>query len=748
MKKSYSSFPLEKKNLSDFVEAAYLQYAMYVILDRALPHVGDGLKPVQRRIVYAMSELGLKSNAKYKKSARTVGDVIGKFHPHGDSACYEAMVLMAQAFSYRYPLIDGQGNWGSLDDPKSFAAMRYTESRLSAYAHTLLQELEQGTVDWIANFDGTLYEPILLPARVPNILLNGATGIAVGMATDIPPHNLNEVVTACIYILDHPDATLEAVCEYLPAPDFPTGGEIISTRAELIEMYRSGAGSLRQRATYKKEKDGIIITSLPYQVSGSKIIEQIALQMQQKKLPWLEDVRDESDHENALRIVLIPRSNRIDVERLMSHLFATTELEKSHKVNLNMIGLDGKPKIKNLLALLNEWLLFRHQTVIRRLEHRLNKIKERLHILEGLIITYLHLDEVIGIIRKEDFPQMILMKQFKLTELQAEAILEIKLRQLAKLEEIAIRREENQLTQEKASLIDLLHSPAQLKNLIKEELLKEADMHSDPRRSLLAERKPAEAMEASALVPAEPITVILSEKGWVRAAKGYDTDPLQLNYKEGDKFKSAAYGKSNQFAIFFDARGQAFSLPASSLPSARSQGEPLTSRIKSTAPYFHAVTLGPAEQKVLLATDRGYGFMATLDTLYSKNKNGKAIIKMDEGEKILPIYPVSNLNRDHVMVITNKGHLLIFKASELPLLVKGKGNKLIDLSTALYKKHIEYVIHVFIWHGEENLILKNGSERLTLTPKALTAYQGRRAQRGGLLPRAFQRIEMASLKLP
>ncbi|MCC2666258.1 MAG: parC [Gammaproteobacteria bacterium] len=730
----------EQQPLEVFTEQAYLNYSMYVILDRALPHIGDGLKPVQRRIVYAMSELGLKSTAKYKKSARTVGDVLGKFHPHGDTACYEAMVLMAQNFSYRYPLIDGQGNWGSPDDPKSFAAMRYTESRLSRYAQLLLQELEQGTVDWGANFDGTLEEPLVLPARLPNLLLNGVTGIAVGMATDILPHNLREVANACIHLLDHPKATVETVCELIPAPDFPTGGEIITPKAELLQMYKTGNGVVRQRAVYVMEEGEIVITALPYQVSGSKIIEQIAAQMQQKKLPLVDDVRDESDHENATRIVISPRSNRVDVEALMSHLFATTSLENTYRVNMNVIGLNGKPQVKNLVALLKEWLDFRAATVTRRLQHRLTKVADRLHILDGLLIAYLNIDEVIRIIRREDEPKAVLIKKFKLSEIQAEAILELKLRHLAKLEEMTIRTEQENLQKEKLELEELLSKPEKFKKLLKTEMSQDAKDYGDARRSLLVQREQAAALSVTEITPTEPVTVILSEKGWIRAAKGHEIDVMGLSYKAGDQFRAVAKGKSNQLAVVLDSTGQAFSLMASELPSARRQGEPLSSKVKSSAPSFDALTIGTPDQKVLLASDSGYGFIAKLEDLHSKNKNGKAVLKVPEQGHVLPIYAVEDLKKDQIVAVTNIGRLLVFAASELPELAKGKGNKIIDVPSAKYEKKEEFVVGAGVIQAGGTVTVVNGDRKLNLSAKDLSNYVGKRAQRGSNLPRGFQRV--------
>jgi topoisomerase-4 subunit A len=731
---------VESQPLSLFAEQAYLNYSMYVILDRALPHIGDGLKPVQRRIVYAMSELGLKSTAKYKKSARTIGDVLGKFHPHGDAACYEAMVLMAQDFSYRYTLVDGQGNWGSPDDPKSFAAMRYTEAKLSKYSQALLSELGQGTVDWSPNFDGTLDEPKTLPARVPNLLLNGTTGIAVGMATDIPPHNLNEVVNACIHLLDNPKATLQELCQFVPGPDYPTEAEIITPLAELQEMYATGHGSIRARAVFEIENGEVVITALPHQVSGAKIIEQIAAQMQAKKLPMVDDVRDESDHENAVRVVISPRSNRVDVNAIMSHLFSTTDLERTYRVNMNVIGLNGKPQVKSLPTILNEWLKFRTETVTRRLQYRLEKVTKRLHILEGLLVAFLNLDEVIRIIRYEDAPKAALIETFKLTDTQAEAILELKLRHLAKLEEQKITGEQAELAAEKANLEQTLGSKARMKTLVKKELQQAVAEYGDERRSPIVTREEAAAIDMTKLTPAESVTVVLSEAGWARSAKGHDVDPKALNYKSGDKFKSAAQGKSNQPAIFFDASGRAFSLLASSLPSARSLGEPLTSRVKSNAGGFDEVIMGNSDDKVLLASDAGYGFVGTIEDLITKNKSGKAVLKVPEGGHVLTIYPVNDLKKDLIVAVSNIGRLLIFPVGELPELAKGKGNKIINIPSAKFKTKEEFVVDVAVVNPKQNIKLYSGGRHITLKHKDLEHYYGQRAQRGNKLPRGYQRV--------
>lgn len=727
---------IEKKPLSEFTEHAYLNYSMYVILDRALPHITDGLKPVQRRIIYAMSELGLKNTAKFKKSARTIGDVIGKFHPHGESACYEAMVLMAQPFSYRYPLVHGQGNFGSPDDPKSFAAMRYTESKLSAFADTLLSEVEQGTTDWIPNFDGTLSEPSLLPSRLPHILLNGTTGIAVGMATDIPPHNLKEVVDACIHLLDHPKATLQDICEFIPAPDYPTAAEIITPREDIFNIYKTGVGTLRLRGVYKIEDGDIVITALPYQVSGDKILEQIAHQMREKKLQMVEDLRDESDHENPTRLVIIPKSNRVDTEALMNHLFATTDLEKTVKINLNMIGLDNRPQVKNLLLLLTEWLSYRTHTVTKRLQFRLEKILSRLHLLEGLLIAYLNIDEVIHIIRHEDEPKLMLIKKFKLSELQAEAILELKLRNLAKLEEFEIKREQKELSDEKSDLEKILGSEKLLKNLIKQELKDDCKKYGDARRSPIIARAQAQVFTQTELVPQEAMTVILSEMGWIRAAKGHEIDAENLSYKSGDKLKSVVYGKSHHQAVLIDSTGRTYSQYIHTLPSARGQGEPLTSRFNPPmGASFTGLLTGEDTQKVLLASSAGYGFVTVLSELYCKNKSGKAILKCPDKSFVLSPCMVNNVETDLLAVTTNTGQCLIFPVKTLPELPKGKGNKLLAL------KKGEEVSGIAVLTPEQSLLIKNGSHKLTLKPQQWESYKGERAQRGGKLPRGFLKVD-------
>ena len=733
---------VERRSLADFTEQAYLNYSMYVIMDRALPHIGDGLKPVQRRIVYAMSELGLDADSKHKKSARTVGDVLGKFHPHGDSACYEAMVLMAQPFSYRYTLVDGQGNWGAPDDPKSFAAMRYTEARLSRYSEVLLSELGQGTADWVPNFDGTLDEPAVLPARLPNILLNGTTGIAVGMATDVPPHNLREVAAACVRLLDEPKATVEQLCEHIQGPDYPTEAEIITPRAELLKIYESGRGSIRMRAVYRVEDGDIVVTALPHQVSGAKVLEQIAAQMQAKKLPMVADLRDESDHENPCRIVIIPRSNRIDLDELMQHLFATTDLESSYRVNVNIIGLDGRPQLKNLRALLLEWLEFRIATVRRRLKFRLDKVERRLHLLDGLLVAFLNLDEVIHIIRTEDQPKQALIARFDLTEIQADYILETRLRQLARLEEMKIRGEQEELLKEQAKLQALLGSDAKLRKLVRSELIKDAETYGDDRRSPIVARAEAKALSENELMPTEPVTVVLSEKGWVRCAKGHDIDATGLSYKAGDGFKVAAAGRSNQFAVFIDSTGRSYSVAAHTLPSARGQGEPLTGRL--TPPpgaSFECVLLPDDDALYVIASDAGYGFVVKGEDLQAKNKAGKALLSLPNGAKVLAPRPVADREQNWLAAVTTEGRLLVFKISDLPQLGKGKGNKIIGVPGERVASREEFVTDMAVLSDGATLVLQAGKRTLSLKGDDLEHYKGDRGRRGNKLPRGFQRVD-------
>lgn len=733
----------ERIPLKEYAERAYLDYSMYVVLDRALPFLGDGLKPVQRRIVYAMSELGLAAAAKPKKSARTVGDVIGKFHPHGDSACYEAMVLMAQPFSYRYPLIDGQGNFGSPDDPKSFAAMRYTESKLNPIAEVLLGELAQGTVDWTPNFDGTLEEPAWLPARLPHVLLNGSMGIAVGMATDIPPHNLREVASACIHLLDEPDAGIDALMEHVRGPDYPTEAEIITPRDELRAMYETGTGSVRARAVYRRENGNVVITALPHQVSPSKILEQIAAQMRAKKLPMLEDLRDESDHENPIRLVLVPRSSRVDLDETMQHLFATTDLEKSFRVNLNMIGLDGRPQVKNLKAILVEWLRFRTDTVTRRLNHRLAKVERRLHLLEGLRVAYLNLDEVIRIIRTEEEPRAVLMARFGLSEEQTDYILETRLRQLARLEEMKIAAERDALEEERARINVLLKSRAKLRGLIKDELRADAEKHGDARRSPLVEREAAHALDESALVVSEPVTVVLSRKGWARAAKGHDVDAAALGYREGDACLAAVRGRSNQQAVFIDSGGRSYATPAHTLPSARGNGEPLTGRFSPPAgTAFEAVAIGDNDTRLVLASDFGYGFVTRFESMLSNKKAGKQVINLPDDAHVLQPATSTDPARDRIVVVTSEGHLLMFSVAELPELDKGKGNKLIEIPRAKLLKGEERVAGIAVVPEDKGEVtLYAGQRKLTLKWSDLVAFGGNRATRGGLLPRGLRHVD-------
>ncbi len=732
---------VESRPLSDYAEQAYLDYSMYVILDRALPHIGDGLKPVQRRIVYAMSELGLKASAKYKKSARTVGDVIGKFHPHGDSAAYEAMVLMAQPFSYRYPLVDGQGNWGSADDPKSFAAMRYTESKLSKYADVLLSELGQGTANWRPNFDATMEEPEILPARVPNVLLNGTTGIAVGMATDIPPHNLNEVVSACLHLLESPKATIPELMEFIKAPDFATEAEIITSQADILNTYETGRGSVKMRAIWNKEDGDIIVTALPFQASGSKILEQIAAQMRNKKLPMVEDLRDESDHENPTRLVITPRSNRVDIDALMDHLFASTDLERSYRINMNIIGIDGRPSVMNLRQILKEWLSFRIDVTRRRLDYRLQKVDKRLHLLDGLLIAFLNIDEVIHIIRTEDEPKPALIARFGLSDIQAEYILDTKLRQLARLEEFKIRSEQDELAKEKAELELLLGSDTRLKTLVKKELKATAEEYGDERRSPLKERGEAQAFNEKDLLTAEPITVVLSDKGWLRAAKGHEIDPTTLNYKSGDKFLAAARGRSNQNLFLQDSGGRFYALPGHTLPSARGQGEPATGRLNITSgALFTDVLMGADDQKVLLGTDAGYGFVGKIGDLYTKNKAGKAVVSIPKGGRILSPKMVNDSDA-LIAAVSNEGRLLVFPIAELPELARGKGNKIINIPSSRLQAREEYVIDYGVISQGDALVVHSGKRYLVMKAKDLEHYSGERGRRGHKLPRGFQKVD-------
>ncbi len=736
---------VEQQPLREYTEKAYLDYSMYVILDRALPQIGDGLKPVQRRIIYAMSELGLSAGQKHKKSARTVGDVIGKFHPHGDSACYEAMVLMAQEFSYRYALVDGQGNWGSTDDPKSFAAMRYTESRLRPYARSLLVELGLGTVDWVPNFDGTMDEPVVLPARLPNLLLNGTTGIAVGMSTDVPPHNLREVASALIHLIDNPQATVAHLMKHIKGPDFPTGGELVSPRADIKQIYTTGNGTLRLRASYKQENGDIIIHALPYQISGSKILEQIAAQMRNKKLPLVEDLRDESDHEDPIRLVITPKSKKVDVEELMSHLFSTTSLERTVRVNMNIVALDGRPRTFNLVGLLTEWIGFRKDTVKRRLKHRLQIVRDRLHILDGLLIAYLSIDAVIKIIRTQDEPKPVLMKKFKLSDIQAEAILNLRLRNLAKLEEMKITGEQKELHAERLDLEAILKSAARLKNLIKDEILEDTEAYGDDRRTTIIERETAQTMDESQLVASEPVTIVLSQRGWARAAKGHETDPFALSYKTGDAFLATALGRSNQLAMFIDSTGRVYSVIAQSLPSARGQGEPLSGRFKPPdGAEFCGTMIGEPSDRWLLASDAGYGFIATLEDLVSRNKAGKLILRVPAGGKAVVPAPVPRDAECLIAAVSSIGRLLCFEMDELPELARGKGNKLINIPGKKYKEGDEKLVAMAVIQEDSNLQVHTGTRMMTLKWDDLDGYYGERALRGRMLPKGWRKVERLS----
>ncbi len=741
---------VEQQPLRAFAEKAYLDYSMYVILDRALPHVGDGLKPVQRRIIFAMSELGLAAASKHKKSARTVGDVIGKYHPHGDSACYEAMVLMAQSFSYRYPLIDGQGNWGSADDPKSFAAMRYTEARLTPYAAVLLSELGQGTVDWSPNFDGTLDEPIRLPSRLPNVLLNGASGIAVGMSTDVPPHNLREVAAACIRLLEAPKSTTADLCEHIKGPDFPGGAEIVSPPADIRQIYETGGGTLRVRARWETEAGEVVVTELPHQVSGGKILEQIAAQMRAKKLPMVEDLRDESDHENPTRLVIVPRSNRVDLEGLMNHLFATTDLERTVRVNMNVIGLDGRPRVHDLAGLLKDWIRFRLDTVIRRLEFRLEQVEKRLHILDGLLVAYLNIDEVIRIIRSEDSPRPVLMKTFSLTEVQADAILDLKLRHLARLEEIRIRGEQEELAKKRKSLSGILGSKARLRKLVRDEINTDAERFGDDRRTAIVQRRAAQALDESTLISSEPVTVVLSRHGWIRAAKGHEIDPQQLSYKSGDSFLAAAPGRSNRPAVFMDTTGRAYTVMTHTLPSARGQGEPLSGRVNPPdGAGFAGVVTGRPEDKVLLATNIGYGFVARLEDLYSRNRAGKAVLKVPKGAEVLIPAPVPDSGDDAMVVAaTSEGRMLAFPLEELPELARGKGNKIIGIPPKKLKAGEEKMVAAVVVSAQAAVLVHCGQRTMTLKPRDLEKYIGIRGRRGALLPRGWRKVDTLGVEAP
>jgi len=741
MQNSLNLEGIEQQALKDYTEQAYLDYSMYVILDRALPQIGDGLKPVQRRIIYAMSELGLSASSKPKKSARTVGDVIGKFHPHGDSACYEAMVLMAQDFSYRYPIVIGQGNWGSTDDPKSFAAMRYTESRLAPFAKSLLQELGQGTVDWTPNFDGTLNEPVVLPARLPNLILNGTTGIAVGMSTDVPPHNLNEVASALVHLIDNPKTSVATLMNHIKGPDYPTGGELVSAAADIKEIYETGGGTLRLRAAYKTEGRDIVITSLPHQVSGAKLQEQIAAQIRAKKLPQVDELRDESDHEERTRLV-ISKKRGVDTEQLMSHLFSTTSLERTVRVNMNIIGLDGRPRMFNLLEMLKEWLKFRKETVRNRIGHRLQIVKNRLHILDGLLLAYLSIDEVIAIIREQDDPKPVLMKRFRLSDIQAEAILNLRLRNLAKLEEMKIKGEQDELNAERDVLEKNLASATRLKTLIKKEILEDARAYGDERRTQIVQREAAQALDETQLVPSEPVTVVLSQAGYARAAKGHEIDPQALNYRTGDAYLAAALGRSNQLAMFMDSTGRVYSVMAGTLPSARGQGEPLSSRFKPPdGAAFCGAMIGASEQKYLLASDAGYGFIATLSDLVTRNKAGKSVLRVPQGGKVVVPASVPADTECLIAAVSSIGRLLLFEMEELPELAKGKGNKLISIPGPKYKNGEESMVAATVVPENGSLQVHTGTRMMTIKWNDLDAYYGDRALRGSLLPKGWRKVQ-------
>lgn len=723
----------DTRSIAEFTESAYLNYAMYVIMDRALPHIADGLKPVQRRIIYAMNELGLRHHAKPKKSARTVGDVLGKYHPHGDTACYEAMVLMAQPFSHRYPLITGQGNWGSPDDPKSFAAMRYTEAKMSHYASTLLSELGQGTVDFVPNFDGTMNEPATLPARLPNILLNGTTGIAVGMATDIAPHNLTETVKACIKLLKNPDITTAELCKTIPAPDLPTSAEIITPKDELIKMYQTGRGNYKMRATYhidKQDKNTVIIDALPHQVSGSKIIEQIAKLMTDKKLPWINDITDESDHENACRIVIEFKRGKIDIDKIMTHLFATTDLQTSYRVNMNMIGLNGKPEVKNLKQILSEWLVWRRTVVLRRLQNRLDKIDKRLHILAGLLVAYLHIDEIIHIIRNEDDPKAVLMGSYGLSDIQADAILDIKLRQLAKLEEVELNAERDELTKEQAIINEQINNPDSLTNLLIDELTSEMKIHGDKRKSPIVVREESAPIKASELTPSENVTVIISKAGWIRMAKGHEIDPVALNYRTGDEYATHALGKTGERLIVLDNMGRSYGLDTASLPSARGQGEPISSMINlANGVKIEQALFG--QYPIILASNQGYGFITDTKGLDTSQKAGKAVVNLGLAH-LLAFVAVGSAT--HIAVVSSGGNLLVFDRDELPILAKGKGNKLMNL------KDNETLVAVSALTDTDNLIIHTNKRTLTLKPNDWANYKGKRSGRGRALPKGFLNV--------
>jgi len=731
-------------SLKKYAEESYLNYAMYVILDRALPNIGDGLKPVQRRILYAMSELGLNAGAKYKKSARTVGDVIGKFHPHGDSAAYEAMVLMAQNFSFRYPLVDGQGNWGSQDDPKSFAAMRYTESKLTKFANLLLEELKFGTVDWQPNFDGSLLEPIIFPAKVPSILLNGTSGIAVGMATDIPSHNLNEVIDATVHMLENPSADLAAILKHIKGPDFSNGAKLIISNEELNEIYTTGKGGYKIQAKWTKEENQIIINALPYQASGAKILEQIADQMQNKKIPMVVDLTDEGDHEEPIRLAITMKSNRVNPDDLMNHLFASTDLQKTYRANMNLISLKGSPKVFSLVELIKEWLTFRKNTVTRKLEHRLDQVNDRLHIVEGLLIVYLDLDKVIKIIRESDEPKPEIIKYFKISEIQANAILEIKLRQLAKLEQIKLEEEKSTLVGEQKEIEKILGSSSRLKTLIKKELLEIKAEYGDDRNSPIEASSDAKVFSEEETLVTEPITVILSSAGWIRSAKGHEIDPISLNYRGDDSLQDFCRGRNNQNAVFLDSQGKAYSIPGHTLPSARGLGDPITGRISADSGVeFMSTVIGNDEDKFMISNSAGYGFISEFKNMVSSKKSGKAFMKPPQGSKILKALKVED-RHNFIVAVSNIGRLLIFSLSELPILPKGKGNKIINVPKAKFESGEEFVSAVALLADTSSLRIESGKRFLTLKIKDLENYISSRAKRGNMLPQGYRKVDSMS----
>tara|TARA_B110000444_G_scaffold177434_1_gene166068 strand:+ start:6251 stop:8557 length:2307 start_codon:yes stop_codon:yes gene_type:complete len=741
----------EEKNksisLKKYAEESYLNYAMYVILDRALPNIGDGLKPVQRRILYAMSELGLNAGAKYKKSARTVGDVIGKFHPHGDGAAYEAMVLMAQNFSFRYPLVDGQGNWGSQDDPKSFAAMRYTESKLTKFANLLLEELKFGTVDWQPNFDGSLLEPIIFPAKVPSILLNGTSGIAVGMATDIPSHNLNEVIDATVHMLENPSADLSDIRKYIKGPDFSNGSKLIISDEELNEMYSSGRGGYKIQAKWTKEDNQIIINALPYQASGAKILEQIADQMQNKKIPMVVDLTDEGDHEEPIRLAITMKSNRVNADDLMNHLFASTDLQKTYRANMNLISLKGGPKVFSLVELLKEWLVFRKNTVTRKLEHRLDQVNDRLHIVEGLLIVYLDLDTVIKIIRESDEPKPEIIKHFKISDIQANAILEIKLRQLAKLEQIKLEEEKAGLISEQTEIEKLLGSSSRLKTLIKKELLEIKEAYGDERNSPIEGHSSAKIFSEEETLVTEPITVILSSAGWIRSAKGHDIDPKTLNYRGDDSLQDFCRGRNNQTAVFLDSQGKAYSLPGHTLPSARGLGDPITGRVSADSGVeFMSTLIGNDDDKFIITNTAGYGFVSEFKNMVSTKKSGKAFMKLPGEAKMLKVHKVEDSHK-YIVGVSNIGRLLIFPLSELPTLAKGKGNKVVNIPKPKFESGEESLSHVALLAETSSLKIESGKRFLTLKIKDLENYISSRAKRGNLLPQGYRKVDFISEEL-